>query len=275
MNVVAIVVIVILIIVVLLIIVALMKSSKGSSRSPSSSSTAVTPTRSSSSSSPSSSSSESTPRMRHRVTMGKPVEEQPKVEASQFPRTMANAGNKMSEHKFLAKNGDAEETEVILEKEEIEAEEKKVPPMVETSGDNQSVRVVTVARMADLFRAQTNIEDELGLSPEELEKMVQSYKKKTEYRERRLPVNSHFTASDLKKTRQVQRESVRNGNSFTGSKRGNIVKETFKAHASNFTAQKPQTFGGVMSIMTDPEKHRAQMQKSIERRNPGHLVVNH
>lgn len=231
---------------------------------------------------------------RYRVTKGKLLEEQsaevapqPKIEVQapapehEFPRNLALAGNKMND--YLPKN----ETPRVAVNASRTVQSKQELADVETDHDsdqevNQSEeqieevvaksdrRTVRVARVADLFSPQENIEEELGVDAVELDKMVKAYKKKTEYKERRLPVNAHFNIDDYKESKNVMRESAVNAASSRGSKRGQITAQIYKKHGKNFTVQREEVNGSNMSVGDDEEVHEAP-QKLV--RNHGKLVV--
>jgi hypothetical protein len=238
---------------------------------------------------------------RYRVTKGKLMEdesqvkaEQPKIEVQaaaeqEFPRNLAMAGNKMND--YLPKNSGQEEkpdrikveakynddqNEDVEEEDQQQSDEEE--QQVEFKNRTQpqhdydtSRRTVTVSRLADLFSPKENIEEELGVDAAELDKLVTAYKKKTEYKERRLPVNAHFNIEDYKESKNVMRESAVNANAARGSKRGQITAQIYKKHGKNFTVQKPEVTGGNMSIDNDGEDNHTPAVKLP--RNNGKLVV--
>jgi hypothetical protein len=233
---------------------------------------------------------------RYRVTKGKLMEdesqakvEQPKIEVQaaaeqDFPRNLAMAGNKMND--YLPKNsGHDEKPDRIKveaahnntqEDEQIEEEEVETPEFknrVETQHDydNSDRRTVTVSRVADLFSPKENIEEDLGVDAAELDKLVTAYKKKTEYKERRLPVNAHFNIDDYKESKNVMRQSAVNASAARGSKRGQITAQIYKKHGKNFTVQKQEVTGGNMSIDNDGEDEHKAPPRQV--RNQGKLVV--
>jgi hypothetical protein len=233
---------------------------------------------------------------RYRVTKGKLMEdesqaktEQPKIEVQaaaeqDFPRNLAMAGNKMND--YLPKNGGQEEKPDRIkveaahdnnqEDEQIEEEEVETPEFknrVETQHDydNSDRRTVTVSRVADLFSPKENIEEDLGVDAAELDKLVTAYKKKTEYKERRLPVNAHFNIDDYKESKNVMRQSAVNASAARGSKRGQITAQIYKKHGKNFTVQKQEVTGGNMSIDNDGEDEHKAPPRQV--RNQGKLVV--
>ena len=241
---------------------------------------------------------------RYRVTKGKLLEEQPAAVAEQpkvevatvapeheFPRNLALAGNKMQD--YLPKNNtprvavDSQRIAVKAERaveslEEVdtdhdsddqleEPEEEIVEPEKEdeVAAVQGGRRTVTVARLADLFSPQENLEQELGIDAAELNKMVSAYKKKTEYKERRLPINAHFNIEDYKESKNVMRKSAVNAASTRGSKRGQITAQIYKKHGKNFTVQKPEVNGGNMSIGDQEDNYVPEKQA----RNTGKLVT--
>lgn len=182
----------------------------------------------------------------------------PQVQAQQqeFPRHAAQAGNKMEEHRFMAHN-----PKPTAEKES----------RVEVKAD--SARTVMVGRLADLFSVKRSIEEEFGVSEEEMEKMVAAHRKKSEYRERRLPVNQHFNLDDYKDSKKVIRESANAGATFKGSKRGAITGDVYKTYGKNAVRARNASNADVMSMSVEADAHEAHLAKVRERRATGHLEV--
>jgi len=106
------------------------------------------------------------------------------------------------------------------------------------------------------------------VTQEELERLVQAYKKKSEYKERRLPVNAHFNIQDYKDSKNVMRESALHVNSAKGSKRGQITAQIYKKHGKNFTVQREVRNGGTTT--NDDEPH---IPASKQVRNQGSLTI--
>lgn len=272
-RIIAVVAVILLVIIVLAIVVVMTKNRCGKSASKSH---AVSDSRI----------SVSAPRgeSRYRVTKGKLLDEQPAVVVEQptievqaaapeheFPRNLALAGNKMQD--YLPKNNtprisvNASQQEVEDADSDDQLEENQEPEeIVEVQSDR---RTVTVARLADLFSPQENIEEELGIDAAELDKMVNAYKKKTEYKERRLPVNAHFNIEDYKESKNVMRESAVNAASSRGSKRGQITAQIYKKHGKNFTVQSEKVSGSNMSVGDQEDNHIPNKQV----RNTGKLVA--
>jgi len=202
---------------------------------------------------------------RYTVTKGKLMEDEPQVQATapqvqaqqpEFPRHAAQAGNRKDEQRFLAQQ--SSRAAAVENRFEVTAE---------------SSRVVNVARVADLFSVKRNIAAELGVSEEEENKMVEAYKKKSEYRERRLPVNQHFNLDDYKDSKKVMRESANASVSFKGSKRGTITGEVYKTYGKNATRNRNASNADVMSMEVDADRHEAHLAKIRERRANGFLEV--
>jgi hypothetical protein len=132
---------------------------------------------------------------------------------------------------------------------------------------------VYVESIAELYSPKEDIEAELGVTEEELQKMVQSYKKSHEYRERRVPVSRYFSLGAYNESKAVLRASAVNVGQNHASKRGKITEAVYKKYGKNFTTQRSQPQGDVMSLTSTPELHARQMELEKSRRNPGHLVV--
>lgn len=212
---------------------------------------------------------------RYTVTKGKLAEETPEVQAQappaqgqqqEFPRHAAQAGNRTREQRILAQQVADSRIEVQAASQPQEQSER-----FEATAD--SATVVTVERLADLFSVKRNVEAELGVSEEEMQKMVAAYQKKSEYRERRLPVNQHFNLDDYKDSKRVMRESANTAANFQGTKRGTITNAIYKKYGKNFTKQGNGSNADVMSMDVDADRHEAHLAKVRERRANGYLEV--
>lgn len=269
-------IIVVVVIAVIAMVWAMMRKS-GDSRSSSSNSSQSSQNSSGSSSSNGHRFHAHAPRgqSRYTVTKGKLVEEQQEVhaaapaqqaQAQEFPRHAAQAGNRVSEHRAMAQEASRFQVQAPVQTQSQESSQR-------FEVMSEGARSVTVERVADLFSVRRNVEAELGVTEEEMDRMVAAYRKKSEYRERRLPVNQHFNLDDYKDSKKVMRESANVGATFKGSKRGTITGEVYKVYGKNATKNRVASNADVMSMEVDADRHEAHLAKIRERRANGYLEV--
>lgn len=194
------------------------------------------------------------------VMTGKPSQPQQAAQAPQqrvpvnaaFPRHAAKAGKK----DFSAQIQNS-----------IQQQQQHIA--VETGKEE----TIYVESMADLYSPKQDLMAELGVDKETLDKMVQSYKKNHEYKERKLPVSRYFNVESYNDSKAVLRESAINLGRNVGSKRGKITGSIYKKYGKNVTKAHVTFPGEVSSLIPNSEAHALEIQKSQGRRNQGTLVV--
>lgn len=139
--------------------------------------------------------------------------------------------------------------------------------------ENAMQETIYVQSIAELYSPKEDIEAELGVTQEELDVMVQNYKKSHEYRERRVPVSRYFSLDAYNGSKDVLRASAVNLGQNHASKRGKITEAVYRKYGKNFTTQRSQPQGDVMSLTSTPELHAQQVASEKGKRNPGKLVV--
>lgn len=261
MHTVYIVIAVIVVICIILMVLAALSRSKKPTRGHSSSESSSSRSHSHSHSSDSSSSG----RSRYRVEKGNAVEQseasaQPKTEVKapagefEFPRHEAKAGRKQVEE---PSRGTKFETKA---------------PVIQ--GNSHASETIFVRSIADLFSPKEDVLAEFGVTPEEMDKLVEAHKKKQEPKERKLPINKNFNIESYNKSKDILRASSVNSTHTGGSKRGQITKSIYQKYGKNFTSSRQvQATGDVMATIPTAKQHEEAVARQNLRRNPGELTV--
>jgi hypothetical protein len=216
----------------------------------------------------------------YKVMTGKPVEP-PQAEAAPsqeqaprvpvnaaFPRNLAKAGkpvNTEALRKMVAEVSREAQAKVSAEEDVSKRGDLKV--------ESAQAETIVVDTMADLYSPKEDLVAEYGVDEETLQKMVSSYRKNREYKERKIPVNRNFDIDKYNASKDTLRASAANMGVTYGSKRGQITGAIYKKYGKNFTKQSSQPAGDVPSLVSSPTLHAEQMRLSQARRNPGHLEV--
>lgn len=136
------------------------------------------------------------------------------------------------------------------------------------------IETIYVRNLAEAFSPKEDIEAEFGVNEDELQSMVEAYKKRTEPKERKLPINKHFNMDSYNNSKNTIRQSAMNMRGNTGEKRGQITKNIYKTYGKNFIKQpNRQQQGDVMAAVVTSEQHKQNMVDQKRRNNPGSLTV--
>lgn len=205
-----------------------------------------------------------------------PKDERVQVNAA-FPRHPAQAGKKTGEEVMAEMNKEKGEEENVQDNEvqdEVKPNVQKARARTAQIAETAPQEVIYVESIAELFSPKEDIERDFGVNREEFDKMVQTYRKNHEYKERKLPVSRNFNIDMYNNSKQELRSSAVNVGKSYGSKRGQIMKDVWRKHAATLSVKKSKPQGDVMSLIPNQESVERVRNERKERRNPGKLVVN-
>jgi len=198
---------------------------------------------------------------RPRISSQPRSEERRQVKA--FPRTKVNASRPAPKPQRRIKVEKPNERNVIESKIKERENSRKV-----TNGLPKSI----VTSIPELFSPKINYEEEYGVSKEELDALVEDYKKGKEYKERKLPINKNFNLNKYTNAQETIRQSMVDVPTH-GSKKGFITADIYKKYGKNFTKKDDSRFyGGVSALEVTAEQHKNVIAKSKGRSSKGVLV---
>jgi hypothetical protein len=194
----------------------------------------------------------------------------------EFPRVQAQAARKpvtqpIQETEKVKPMVQAPQQPKIPVRQEVKQEQPKQE--VRQEEPKKQVETVFVRNIAELFSPKENIEEELGVSEEQLQRMVAEYKKTKEHVERKLPINRHFDMDKYTQATRVIRESSvpQKGH---GDKKGKIVTSIYKKYGKHFTTQKMQGVKPeVKATTTTPEQHQQAVRNAQGKSSKGKLAT--
>lgn len=271
------VIIIIVVICVILMLLAAMSKAKSDKNRGSRSASSSSDSRSSSSD------SRSPGRSRYRVEKGNPIEQ---TQAPVQPKTEVQASNGSAQFDFPRHEAKANRRVPTKVEDWGTQFETEAPRQDQAKINNQAIannpirtkvqnfETIHVRHISELFSPKEDTLDEFGVTPQEMEKMVEAYKKKQVSKEPKLPINKNFNLESYNKSKETLRASSIHGNATGGSKRGQITKSIYKKYGKNFASkQSAQAAPDVMASIPNAKQHEEAKERQNLRRNPGQLVV--